>query len=430
MASIREGPNGRTSFWYGWIVLAVVFIVMAAMVGVRNSIGFFFKTVSAEFGWNRAETAGAYSIGMIVQSLCSPLFGTAGERWSLRWMTALGVFCGGAALLIGSGVRGLGQFYLMYGLLNVGFAASTFVPQVQILSNWFVRRRGLAMGISNSGQGFATVLILALPFLIGRIGWRNSYLVLAGFTLLLIFPLAAFLLRDYPSPQAKISETPFPDVSERTPLSRPAGAASAGTRPMPGIFSLPFLLIACTYGAIALVMVGTTVHLVPHATDQGFSAQISAWIFLLWGVSLIGGNLISILSDYTGRSPVYAVGTISGIGGCILLSSFIRGMPQVFFYAGTALSGLSLGLIRPTASALLSDHFAGPGFGRLNGSVMTIFGLCGALGAFLTGYLFDLTGSYRSAFLLLAAVHLAGAAGAVSLDRLRPRQAAGQVHTS
>ncbi len=143
----------RPALWYGWVILAVVFIVMAVMVGIRNSLGFFFKAVAGEFGWSRAQTAGAYSVGMLLQSICSPLFGSMGERWSLRWMMALGVLFGGAALLIGSSIGGLVQFYLMYALLNIGFAASTFVPEVQILSNWFVKRRGLAMGIANSGTG-------------------------------------------------------------------------------------------------------------------------------------------------------------------------------------------------------------------------------------------------------------------------------------
>jgi len=226
---MKSGPDSspeNASFWYGWIVLAVVFIVMTVMIGIRNSIGFFFKTIAGEFGWSRAETAGAYSIGMLMQSVCSPLFGRIGERWSLRWMMSLGVLFGGAAFLMGAGMNNLLHFYLMYALLNVGFAASTFVP-------------------------------------------------------------------------------------------------------------------------------------------------------------------------------------------------------QVLFYVGAALSGSGLGLTRPTASALLSDHFAGPGFGKLNGSVMTIFGLSGALGAFLTGHLFDISGNYRRAFLLLAMVNLAGAAAAIPLGRIqRARESA------
>jgi MFS family permease len=414
------------SLWYGWAILAIVFIVMSVMVGIRNSLGFFFKAIAGEFGWTRAQTAGAYSIGMLFQSFCSPVFGTLGERWSLRWMMSLGVLFGGAALLIGSSIGGLAQFYLMYALLNVGFAASTFVPQVQILSNWFVKRRGLAMGIANSGQGFAAVLNLTVPFLIGAIGWRVSYLVLAGFTTIIIFPLAAVLLRDRPHDRATVADAPFLSAREHHALveketrARLNGAVPAIGAPfLQQVFSLRFFLIAFTYSAIAFIMTGTTVHIVPHATDQGFTPETSGVIFLIWGTCIIGGNLISGVSDTLGRATTYAVGAALGVCACILLAYYSKGMPPTLFYVGAVLSGSGLGLTRPTASALLADHFAGPGFGKLNGSVMMIFALFGALGAFATGLLYDITGYYHSAFLFLGAAHLAGAATAIPLGRMR-----------
>ena len=423
---MRQG----TSIWYGWAILAVVFIIMSVMVGIRNSLGFFFKTISGELGWTRAETAGAYSIGMLVQSFCSPLFGTLGERWSLRWMMAFGVFFGGAALLIGSSIGSLWQFYLMYALLNVGFAASTFVPQVQILSNWFIKRRGLAMGIANSGQGFASVLNLVVPFLITLIGWRQSYLVLAVFALVFIFPVAAILLRDRPRDRGTVADAPFLSAEEIKALAEREGrapraghTAPVGAAFMEKVFSRPFVFITFTYCAIAFIMTGTIVHIVPHATDQGFSPEASALIFLTWGICVIGGNLSSGVSDSLGRGPTYAIGAALGVCACVLLAFFTKGMAPALVYVGTALSGAGLGLTRPTASALLADHFSGPGFGKLNGTVMMMFALSGALGAFVTGYLFDVSGSYRGAFMILAVANLAGAGAAVPLGRMRrPRE--------
>ncbi len=421
------GERKRPTLWYGWVVLTVVFLVMAALVGVRNSLGFFFKAIAGEFGWTRAQTAGAYAVGMIVQSVCSPLFGSLGERWSLRWMMALGVLFGGAALLLGSTIGGLGQFYLMYALLNVGFAASTFVPQVQILSNWFVKRRGLAIGIANSGQGFAAMLNLVVPVLIALIGWRRSYLVLALFTGTIIFPLAAFLLRDHPRQRATVADAPFLNAGERDALAegerrehRSGTDAPAGLSFLGQVCSLPFLLIALTYCAVAFIFIGTTVHIIPHATDQGFTPEASGLLFLLWGVCIIGGNLISALSDTLGRALTYAVGTALGVCACVVLGWFEQGMPPAMFAVGAALSGAALGLTRPTASALLADRFAGPGFGRLNGSVMMLFALFGALGALTTGLLYDISGSYRGAFLAFAVVHAAGAATALPFARMRP----------
>jgi MFS family permease len=421
MTSDPNATHKSTSLWYGWVILTVVFIVMSMMVGARNSLGFFFKTISGEFGWNRAQTAGAFSIGMLVQSICSPIFGSLGERWSLRWMMASGVFFGGAALLIGSSISSLGQFYLMYALLNVGFSASTFVPQVQILSNWFVKKRGLAIGIANSGQGFAAVLNLAVPFLIGAIGWRNSYLVLAGVTMICIVPLAAILLRDHPRERGSLADDPFLSAAERDALTEKevaSGRTGDGAPFWHRLFSLRFFLIALIFSAVAFSLTGTIVHIVPHATDQGFTLQESAFIFLLWGICAIAGNLISGVSDSLGRVSTFAVGTALGVCACVLLASFVRGMSPVLFYSGAALSGAGFGLMRPTASALLADHFSGPGFGKLNGSTGTIFALFGALGSFAMGYLFDLSGSYWSAFMALAAVSLIGTAAAVMLGRM------------
>lgn len=425
MTSGSDPTDNNPSLWYGWVILAIVFIIMSVMVGARNSLGFFFKTVAGEFGWNRAQTAGAFSIGMLVQAFCSPLFGGLGERWSLRWMMAAGVFFGGAALLIGASVNGLWQFYLMYALLNVGFAASTFVPQVQILSNWFVRKRGLAMGITNSGQGFAAVLNLAVPLLIAAIGWRNSYLAMAGFIVIGVFPMAAILLRDYPRQRGTMADEPFLSAAERETQEAKESAArpgqkggAAGAPFWQSLFSLRFFLVALIFSAVAFSLTGTTVHIVPHATDQGFTLGESAFIFLLWGICAIAGNLLSGVSDSLGRVRTFCTGTALGVCACLLLAFFVRGMSPVWFYSGAALSGVSLGLMRPTASALLADHFAGPGFGKLNGSAVTTFALSGAAGSFAMGYLFDISGSYWSAFMVIALLTLAGAGAAIALGRM------------
>jgi MFS family permease len=422
--SDSDKTHKMSPLWYGWVILAIVFIIMSVMVSLRNSLGFFFKTISAEFGWNRAQTAGAFSIGMLVQSICSPIFGSLGEKWSLRWTMASGVFFGGAALLIGSSINGLWQFYAMYALLNVGFSASTFVPQVQILSNWFVKKRGLAIGIANSGQGMSAVLNMAVPFLIAAIGWRDSYLALAGFAMIVVFPLAAILLRDHPRQRASVADEPFLSEEERVAADRREEAVRRNGNPAPvgapfwqRLFSFRFFLVGLIFVAVAFNMTGTIVHIVPHATDQGFTLQESAFIFLLWGIFAIAGNLISGVSDSLGRVSTFIVGTVLSVCSCLLLAAFVRGMSPVLFYCGTALSGAGLGLTRPTASALLADHFSGPGFGRLNGSAVTVFALAGGLGSFAMGYLFDISGSYWSAFMLLVSVSVAGAGAAIALKR-------------
>ncbi len=239
-----------------------------------------------------------------------------------------------------------------------------------------------------------------------------------------IFPPAAILLRDHPREKATLADEPFlsfvgarPAAKMEDAAHRAADDASAGALFWQRLFSFRFFLVALVFSAVGFNMVGTTVHIVPHATDQGFTPAESALIFMLWGIFAIAGNLISGISDSLGRVTTFILGTALSVCACLLFAAFVRGMSPVLFLAGTALSGAGLGLIRPTASAMLADHFSGPGFGKLNGSAVTIFALSGALGSFAMGYLFDRSGSYWSSFMALAALSLTGAGAAVTLGR-------------
>jgi MFS family permease len=419
------GAQMKPRLWYGWVVLAVVFVVMATLIGARNSLGFFFKEMAGEFGWSRAELSAAYSAGMIAQGLASPLAGWMGDRWNLRWTISAGALATGAALLLGYFIQSLWQLYLMYALLSAGFAMATYVPQVHILSNWFHKRRGLAMGISTSAQGFATVLTLALPSLLGVFGWRGSYAALALFVIFFAFPLAAGLLRNDPEEKDTVPDAPFLAIEERMALAAQRTIPLPMEAPAPPgvrerILSMRFFLLAGIYGLGAFTFIGAVVHLVPHATDQGFNLREAGFIFFLWGAFIMAGNLASCVSDRIGRTPTYLTGAALGAGAAIVLGLFTAETNPVQLYGAAAVSGFALGLIRPTISALAADHFEGPGFGKMNGAVMVVFSAFGALGAWATGALYDAQGSYLGAFLLMASLFALGGLLALALGRLKP----------
>ncbi|MDP6367269.1 MAG: MFS transporter [Nitrospinota bacterium] len=415
----------KPRLWYGWVVLAALFAVMATLIGARNSLGFFFKEMAGEFGWNRAEISAAYSAGMIAQGFTSPLAGWMGDRWNLRWTISAGALATGAALLLGYFIRSLWHLYLMYALLSAGFTMATYVPQVHILSNWFRKRRGLAMGISTSAQGFATVLTLAVPPLFALLGWRASYVALALFVMFIIFPISAGLLRDDPGEKGTVPDAPFLSMDERMALAARRTIPLPMEAPAPPgvwerIFSPRFFLLAGVYGLNAFIFVGTVVHLVPHATDQGFTLREGGVIFLLWGAFIMAGNFASGASDRIGRTPTYLTGAALGAGAAITMGLFEEGTSPAVFYGAAAVTGFANGLIRPTISALAADHFEGPGFGKMNGAVMMIFSAFGAAGAWSTGALYDASGSYLGAFLLMAALFVLGGLLAAALGRMEP----------
>lgn len=424
--SIEERLKPR--FWYGWVVLALVFTVMAVLIGARNSLGFFFKEMSAEFGWSRAQIAAAYSFGMIGQGIASPISGWVSDRWSMRWTISAGVLVTGASLLIGFTINSLWQLYTMYALLSVGFALATFIPQVYILSNWFNKRRGLAMGISTSAQGFAPVLNLATPPLIALLGWRMSYVALAAFIMLFICPLAALFLRNDPEEKDTVPDAPFLSIDERMFLAAKRTIPLPMEAPTPPgllsrILTLRFLLLGGVYASLAYIFTGTAVHLVPHATDQGFTLTGASIMFLIWGLCIMAGNFASGISDHIGRTPTHLIGTAFGITAVATLALFGPGSSPLQLHLGAAMSGLSIGLLRPTVSTLTADHFDGPGFGKLNGAIMAVFSVFGALGSWVTGVLYDASGGYEEAFFLMAAILGAGSLAAIALGRMEITEA-------
>ncbi|MDA0999435.1 MAG: MFS transporter [bacterium] len=414
-------PPSRPYLWYGWVVLAVVFIAITTLSAVRSSLGFFIPSLEAEFGWSRAQSSGAFSASLIGQAATAYFFGWLTEKWGVRKTMSLGVLIAGAALLIGPFIHSLFVFYLMYFFLSAGMIAATYVPQVVAISNWFVRKRGMAMGISNTSQGFAPILNLATPVLIGALGWRYSYLAMAAFVLLFTLPVTAIFQRDHPRDKGTVPDAPFLHREETPPgagETRPAEVSSPDKR---SALSLRFFYLAGTFGAVAYVFASTIVHTVPLARSYGFSAPESAVLFAIGGGFLVAGNLISGLSDRIGRGPTFITGALIGSLAACLLALFGAGAPLLQIYAGVALAGVALGMIRPTTSALLADHFSGPGFGRMNDLVNMAFSIFGAAGPFATGYLFDRTGGYRAGFLVIAGFYLLGAVFAGALSRFQTR---------
>ena len=409
--------------WYGWVILFTVFTILMFTIGIRNSIGVFFKEVSGEFGWNRAQTAAAFTMGMLGQAVVAPLAGWVLERFNMRWVIGAGIFVNGAALIIGTYIGALWHFYAMYFLLSVGFAFTANLPQVQLLANWFVVKRGLAMGFSHAAQGFAPILNIFTPLLIVALGWRMSYLALAGVTLLVVLPFALLLLRDHPREKHTAPDAPFLTSEEFSrararaavivPQSREKNKGSFSF-----LFTRRFMLIGGIFGSVAYIFTAFIVHFVPHATDQGFSMAGGAALFALYGATLSVGNGISAISDKIGRTPTFMLGAAFGVAACYLLATFTSDMPEWRIYAGAIGMGVALGFVRPTASSLLADHFAGPGFGLANGCAVMVFSLVGALGPLVTGMLFDANGNYYAGFLLVGGMFASGAVFVLGLSRM------------
>ena len=193
-AALLSKGSKKPKFFYGYVVIAAGFFVMAVLNAGLHSFGVFLKPISTEFGWTRAATSGAHSMSLFLMGLLYMVTGRLSDRFGPRVvLTVCGVLFGLGYLLM-SQISALWQLYLFYGVLVAMGISGGFVPLVSMAVRWFVRRRALMTGIIASGIGAGTMIGPPLAgWLISNYGWRNSYFMI-GITTLVLLVLVKWLL--------------------------------------------------------------------------------------------------------------------------------------------------------------------------------------------------------------------------------------------
>src|SRR5215831_19351799 len=204
MGGMSPGPSiahlaRRWPFFYGWVIVVVVFVTMGVGVNARTAFSLLFPPILAEFGWERGVTAGAFSFGFLVSAALSPALGRLMDRRGPRVIMEIGVGLMAAGLLLAPLAHRPWHLYATLGVLvGGGSVCLGYTGQALFLPNWFVRRRGLALSVAFSGVGVGSIILLPwLSALIGRAGWRAACWAMGVLVLVLLAPLN-LLLRQRP----------------------------------------------------------------------------------------------------------------------------------------------------------------------------------------------------------------------------------------
>ena len=375
---------------YGLVVLA--FFHIAVGRGLHGTFGVFFVAMLDTFGWSRAATAGAISLAIIFEGACLPWAGGLIDRIGGRKTLMLG----GLVLAIGLGfsstISSLWQFYFWVGIVSaVGIALIGMVPHVAILSREFPQRRGTALGIAWAGGGVGIVLLVPVTqLMINQWGWPMAYVGLAAITgALVIPPVLVFLpkAKGFAAGDSSAKKALTKDFQDNDWTVKRALTNSA--------FWL--LFIARTLASLGNQIIVT--HQIAHAVDVGYAKVFAASIFGLMGVISIGGRIMfGYLADVMRREMVFTlVQVISAVGTLALIAIDDSSTPWLL-YIYAVCYGLGQGSRALVLSAISADIFQGKHFGAIFGFFTFSIGLGGAIGAWLGGFLFDVTGSYAVPF--------------------------------
>jgi MFS family permease len=406
----------RCQSWYGWVVVAVSAVVNSLAWSVRSTFAAFYVALLDEFAWRRGEAALGYSLSWLLLLVFSPLAGWLYDRWGARILVPMGGLVLGAALALTGRVTTLWEYYLAFGVLGGAGIACIQVPAAAIVSRWFVRSRGAAMGVISAGASASAIIFYPLnTYLIVAFGWRAALAIFGLLVAVVTIPLAAFLYRD---PPANVTRPVLATVDPTPPA---AGDWTLGRALRSASFWAAFAMWG--FGVIGYQIV--TTHQVAHTLERGFSAVMLGWVFGLGGACTVSGNVIGgALSDRWGRGCVFALGSAIGIAGIACLG-WLDGPEDLLLLLGYVAAGAGFGMRISLLAAIPADLFAGRHLGVILGAAQGGGGLGGFIGPFLGGWLFDVTGSYRIAFAVAA---LAIAASAVAAWIAAPRRAREEAH--
>lgn len=392
---------------YRWIVVGVSTAVNALAWGARSTFALFYVAMLAEFAWGRGPTALGYSLSWLCFVAWAPVAGWLQDRWGARVVVTIGGVVLGVALALTGHVTSLTQYYLCFGILSAAGIAGIVIPSTTIVTRWFARSRGTAMGILSAGNpGGAVAFYPVNAWLIVTLGWRSA-LVAFGCIVAAVTVSLALLYRE---PPTDAERRRGPGVVE---MKRSGSAGPEWTIRR----ALRSARLWAAFAMTALGVIGYQImatHQVAHAVDRGFHQATVVWLFALGAGCMMAGNLLGgWLADHFGRGWVFGLGSMVAITGIACFAS-MRGphdLPLLLLYTG---SGVGFGMRIAQLSAIPADAFSGPHLGTILGVVQAGGGLGGAIGPFLGGWLFDVTGSYGLAF-MAASIAVAGSAVAAWL---------------
>ena len=390
------------------IVVGAVWVTLAIASGLYFSFPIFFVAFLDEFGWSRGATALAFSISSIVQGLLSPVVGTLVDRFGPRRVMLSGVAVLGVACILASRIGSLWTLYLIAGVLAAaGVCAVSWVPSGALIARWFAERRGSMMGIAFSGMG-AGVLVMGplAQWLIDAYGWRLAYVMLGVGTLAVLGPIVWFGVRDSPG-AARASRSPATEPRAAAVSAPPDVGASIGD----ALRSRPFWALFFAYLCTPLAVFPIVTHQVAFAVDQGFPRLFVAGIFGLTGLlSVVGRIVFGVAADRIGRAPSATISYACTAVGTLCLLTLETWRHAAPLYAYAILFGLGFGARGPIITAIASQLFQGRRFGVIYGILSVGNGIGGGVAPWFGGAIYDMTGSYRIAFLIAVGFCAMGAA--------------------
>lgn len=410
--------------FYGWWNVAAMFPAMLVHAGAAFYVfGIFYKPLFAEFGWNRVQVAGAITIYLLTVGLSAPLIGRLADLYRPKKVIITGAVTAGIAFALLSRIDALWQFYFLYLVLGLSFSACGAVPVNTAITNWFTRKRGMAIGIAMAGVSLGAFTITpAGAYILAWAGWRAVYLFLAVVTVVLVVPPMLLAMRNTPQELGLLPDGDIPGsvmsnpaAAGQNPIPHETGADwTLGTASRTAVFWLICLSFYLIYFGVGAVLQ----HQIMFLTDMGIPLTAAAVALGVTGlIGGIGKIVIGLICDRFSPKRVTAFCfALQALGILILL--FAKSMAMVWVFA--VVFGFSMGGQLALQPIIVGYFFGLRSFGTIYGIVLMAGAVGTATGPILAAMIYSAAGSYFYAFSSCVAAALMASLMVITLRRPVP----------
>jgi MFS family permease len=380
---ISAASNGMRNRW--WIVVASILSLIVGQGSINVfAAGVFLKPVAQELGFGRGAISTAIGLSSAVTAVTLPFFGRLVDRYGVRPMLlssiTLFALATAAIALLTASTAVLFLLFAISGIMAVGQSPTAYS---KVITEWFDRQRGLALGFALAGVGLGTVIIPQLSnVLVGNFGWRMGYVGLGVAIFILAFLPVALLVRE----------------RDQRSTDRHASAVKQGASFVDAIRTWRYWAMALTFFFAATTINGSLIHVVPLLTDRGIAPGVAAAALSAAGLALIGGRIVAgYLLDKIFAPYIAVFFLLCPMAGLAILGS---GMAGSWPLVGTILLGLGIGAEIDLLSFIISRYFGIRFFATLHGFCFALALIGNAVGASILGWVFQLQHSYTYGFML------------------------------
>ena len=411
--------------FYGWWIVAVSFLVLFVHAGAAfYSFGVLRDVLEDELATSSAAISAAVSIYMVVLGLTAPLAGRLTDKYGPKNVVVIGGLIAGAALILLSLSTAVWHLYLLYFMVGIGMSGAGFVPLTVALSNWFTRRRGMAIGVAMAGVALGAIALAPLTnFIIETASWRVSYVVLGVLTLICVVPPVMLVMKTRPQDMGLLPDGEQPVAatveSATVPAEVSAGAGEPEWTTSTALRTLPYWLTLVAFLFVGMAIAGVLQHEKKFLEDVGIAAATASFALgLTGGIGGVGKVTFGYLADRISPKRTALICFALQIVGMILL---LNTESAVMMWVFVGVFGFAMGGNIALQPLIIGDFFGLSSFGTIFGSIVLASAVGSALGPVLAGAMYDATDSYTLAFTIFIVGYAVALAALIFARRPEPK---------